>query len=157
MDNYCSQKKSDEVWYFAYGSNLYKPQMQTRVGEWKTSRKAHLKGWRLVFNVKSKRWGGGAANILKTEKSDEIVYGAVYLITCKQLDLLTEYEGVEPQDIQVESEGKEIQARTYIFRSDNPSLKPTPAYIETIISGLKQHGYKDNVVESIKKTIKRSM
>lgn len=131
--------------------------MRERVGEWETSRKAHLKGWRLVFNVKSKRWGGGAANILKTEKPNDIVYGAVYLITCNQLDLLTKYERVLPQDIQVDSEGKEVRAKTYIFRPDKPSLKPTPSYVETIVSGLKQHGYENDVAKSVKEMIKGSI
>ena len=46
-----------------------------RVGEWQTSRKATLKGWKLIFNVDSKRWGKGAANIVETEDPNDIVYG----------------------------------------------------------------------------------
>ena len=67
--------QQDMVWYFAYGSNLSIPQMLGRVGEWQTSRKATLKGWKLIFNVDSKRWGKGAANIVETEDPNDIVYG----------------------------------------------------------------------------------
>ena len=151
MNSNCDEKDSNEVWYFAYGSNLYVPQMQTRVGQCKKPKKAQLRGWRLVFNVASGRRGGGAANIVRTDKPDDVVYGVVYHLSRQQLDVLTEYEGVSPQDIEVESEGKEIEAKTYVFKQDKPPLKPAPSYIETIVRGLKQHCYGEDVIKAIKK------
>jgi len=152
----CNTRNCNEVWYFAYGSNLYIPPMFARVGEWKTSKKALLKGWRLIFNVDSKRWGGGAANITKTNHENDIVYGAIYLLSHQKLEVLTKYEGVCPRDVKVEPEGEEIEAETYIFNQDKPCLKPSPAYIQTIIDGLIQHGYGKDVVKTINKLTETS-
>ena len=44
---------SEEVWYFAYGSNLNVGQMMNRVGEWSSSNRATLPGYKLMFNVRS--------------------------------------------------------------------------------------------------------
>lgn len=123
--------------------------MKARVGEWKASRKAHLKNWKLVFTVYSNGWGGGAANIIKTDKPDDVVYGALYLLSRKQLNTLTIYEGKPPQDITVESEGKEIKAKAYVFDKNRPPLKPAPLYIETIVCGLKQHSYEGEAIKAV--------
>jgi len=149
MSNDCDKKSPEEVWCFAYGSNLYIPQMMTRVGEWTASRKAHLTGWKLIFNVDSKRWGGGAANIIKTNNEDDIVYGAIYLLSCQKLRVLTGYEREPPQDIEVESEGKPIKAKTYIFCENKPALKPTCLYVHTITGGLRQHGHGEDAIKAV--------
>ncbi len=144
-----AEENSEDVWYFAYGSNLYIPQMHTRVGKWKASRKALVKGWKLIFNVNSERWGGGAANIVETGKPDDVVYGVVYLLNPQKLEVLTNYEGKAPQDITVESEAEIIKSKVYVFRKDRPPLKPAPLYIETIVKGLKQHCYGEDVIKTI--------
>ena len=94
----------DQVWYFTYGSNLNMNQMRERVGEWIDLKRAIAKGYRLVFNVRSRRWGGLAANIMKSENPDDRVYGAIYRITKEQINQMTKCEGTEPQDINVESD-----------------------------------------------------
>lgn len=97
-------------WYFAYGSNLSKSQMKERIGNWKTSEKALLNGWKLVFNVPSSTWGGGAANIVKTDNPNDVVYGAIYEITRNQIEILTKrYEKVSPKTLDVESDEKVIE------------------------------------------------
>ena len=146
--------QQDTVWYFAYGSNLSIPQMLGRAGEWQTSRKAILKGWKLLFNVNSKRWGRGTANIVKTKDPNDIVHGVIYLIKKEKLCVLSTYEGVLPKDITVRSEGKDVEAKTYIFRKDKKPTDPSKAYLETIIDGLRQHGYDENVVKQIYKAAK---
>lgn len=152
MSSNCDKKDSNEVWYFAYGSNLYIPQMLARIGEWKASKKAQLRGWKLIFNVDSKRWRGGAANIIKTGRSGDVVYGVIYLISPQKLKVLTEYERTPkpPQDITVESEGEKIEAKAYIFRKDKPPSKPAPMYLETILNGLKQHCYGKDVIKAVR-------
>jgi len=142
----------DSVWYFAYGSNLSMPQMLARVGEWETSQKALLKGWKLVFNVNSRRrWGEGAANIIETKDVKDVVYGAVYKIKKEKLCVLTTYENVVPKDVTVESNCEGVPAKTYVFRKDRKASKPPQAYLQTIIEGLKQHGYEEDVINKIRK------
>lgn len=145
-----NQVSTESLWYFAYGSNLSKSQMQNRVGAWKESRKVLLRGWKLLFNVHSVRWGGGTANIVQTSNSNDLVYGVVYLITESQLEILTKkYEKVSPQNITVESDRQKIIAKVYLFKQDNPKLKVAPKYLKTIIKGLIDHGYSDDVIHSV--------
>jgi cation transport regulator ChaC len=135
------------IWYFAYGSNLSKAQMHKRVGQWQDAKKAHLPCWRLVFNVPSRTWKGGTANILETGNPEDIVNGAVYRIDTDQLKILTEqFEHVPPRAIKVVCEGNEIPAITYTFKQDRPQLIPDSFYIKKIILGMKDHGYSDSLI-----------
>jgi gamma-glutamylcyclotransferase len=141
---------SENVWYFAYGSNLSMSQMLARVGEWQTSRKAVLKGWKLIFNVNSGRWGNGAANIVETKNQGDVVYGAIYSIKKEKLSVLTTYEHVSPKDVTVESiDGEEITAKTYVFRKDKDECEPPKAYSKTITDGLLQHGYDEETISKV--------
>lgn len=141
----------DLVWYFAYGSNLYKPQMRNRIGAWKTSRQATLKRWKLIFNRPSRRWKGKTANIYTTNKDDDVVYGAIYQITQQQLSILSGYEGENPGGyIEVTSLGDIIQAKTYIFRWGYDD-RPPKLYLDRLLLGLKQHGYDEEVINYVRK------
>ena len=93
-----------EKYYFAYGSNLNIFQMMKRVGEWETSKRAYLEGYKLVFNVKSPRWGGYAANIQKTGDTHDKVYGVVYLLRAEKIPVMTSYEGKDPAYVDVKLE-----------------------------------------------------
>lgn len=140
----------NEVWYFAYGSNLNKNQMRERIGEWRASERAVVKEHKLVFNVKSSRWGGLAANLIKTQNAKDRVYGAVYRIQKEQLDKMTQFESTSPRDISVESGLVEMLAKIYIFKTIRESGKPPSHYLKTILDGLKQHGYSKKIIEKVK-------
>ena len=139
-----------DVWYFGYGSNLNIGQMMVRVGEWKKSAKAALKGYRLLFNVNSRRWGGMAANVENSGNHQDLVYGAIYLILESKLSVLTDYECIEPQSVMVESLGQQIPSKIYIFSSNNAAARPPAAYLNTMLEGLRQHGYEEEIIEKVK-------
>lgn len=143
----------DEVWYFAYGSNLNIGQMMTRIGEWTTSQRALVYGYRLAFNVQSRRWGGFTANIIRTTNPDDKVYGAIYRIIREKLDVLTSYEGVAPVDIVVDADGQRIAAKVYIFETLKKSGKPPENYVNVMLLGLKQHDYREEVIEEVEKAV----
>ncbi|MCK4388222.1 MAG: gamma-glutamylcyclotransferase [Dehalococcoidia bacterium] len=143
-----------EVWYFAYGSNLNIGQMVNRVGEWAVSKRAVIKGYKLVFNVQSKRWGGLAANVVRTGNTDDKVYGAVYRILKEKLDVLTHYEGVEPRDTLVEADAVMIPAKVYVFETSRKPGRPPDAHLEVMLSGFRQHAYSEEVIEEVKKAAK---
>jgi cation transport regulator ChaC len=65
-----------DQWYFAYGSNLSKEQMEERIGSSREARVAWLTGYRLVFNKRSKKDGTGKANIVPA--AGATVWGVVY-------------------------------------------------------------------------------
>ena len=141
----------DEVWYFAYGSNLNIGQMMNRVGEWIVSKRAILKGYKLKFNVRSPRWGGLTANVVRTDNPDTKVYGALYRIPREKLNVLSTYEGIKPTDIAVEADGENLRAKTYIFETSRVSGKPPEVYLNVMLNGLRQHGYPDAVMEEARK------
>ena len=144
---------ASNTWYFAYGSNLNMGQMMTRIGEWITCKRAVAKGYKLVFNVCSRRWGGLAANLISTNNIEDRVYGAVYHISKEKLDILTrKYERRKPEEIPVEADGVSIPAKAYIFPTSGKRGKPPDAYLETILVGLRQHGYSEEVIEEVKKS-----
>jgi len=140
-----------EVYYFAYGSNLHKEQQKERVGGWISSERAYAEGYRRIFNVNSPRWGGLAANLKKTGDSSDKVYGVVYLITKKQLDIMTEWENTNPTPISVTMEnGQELNdVQAYIFPSKRLSGEPPDAYKDAILKGLNQHGYDQEVITQV--------
>ena len=145
-----------EVGYFAYGSNLNIFQMMKRVGEWTNSKRAFLEGFRLVFNVKSPRWGGFVANIQKTENNQDKVYGVVYFLKEEKLPVMTAYEGRYAKlDIMnvVEEDGNVIHdVSVYWWDKDEPSKEPHEVYKQTILEGLRQHGYLEDTIEKVKKS-----
>lgn len=145
---------ASNTWYFAYGSNLNMGQMMTRVGEWTVCKRAVARGYKLVFNVQSRRWGGLAANLVKTNNIDDKVYGAIYRILKEKLDVLTQYEGVEPTAIHIEADGIQTMAKAYIFRASGEPGRPPDAYLEVMLVGLGQHGYSEEVIEKVKKLAK---
>lgn len=142
---------ASDTWYFAYGSNLNMGQMMTRVGEWTTCKRAVVKGYKLVFNVCSRRWGGLAANLISTNNIEDRVYGAIYRILNKKLDVLTQYEREKPEDIPVEADGVPIKAKAYIFKTSREPGRPPDAYLQVMLIGLRQHGHSEETIEKVKK------
>lgn len=139
--------------YFAYGSNLNIFQMMKRVGEWTTSKRAYLEGYRLVFNVKPPRWDGFAANIKKTGNNQDKVYGVVYFLRESKIDVMTSYEGVPPVnlDIKIEDESIIRDVAVYLWNKSDPSKNPPKVYQDTIVEGLIQHGFSQDIIEKIKR------
>ncbi len=140
-----------DIWYFAYGSNLNTGQMMTRIGEWPACKRAVAKGYRLAFNVQSRRWGGLAANLVKTNNAGDVVYGVIYRIPKEKLAVLTQYEGVEPTDIEIEADGVREKGKAFVFTTSKEPGRPPDTYLEVMLAGLRQHGYSEDVTERISK------
>lgn len=126
--------------------------MMKRVGEWTTSKRAYLEGYKLVFNVKSPRWGGCAANIQKTGKKEDRVYGVVYFLRAEKIPVMTSYEGSDPEHMNIKLEDGSVihDVAVYMWNTDKLSEIPPKAYQDTIIEGLTQHGFSDDVIKKIK-------
>lgn len=96
--------------YFAYGSNLNKEQMQRRCPEAVPIAKVKLKGYKLVFNR--------VADIVENKK--EIVHGAVYHVSHRDIRNLDIYEGYprlyEKVNVKAEDEeGNIYEAFVYVM------------------------------------------
>jgi hypothetical protein len=77
--------------YLAYGSNLHPARLQARISSAAFSTTAILHGWSLNFS-KIGRDGSGKCSIVKSNK--DVVYGAVYKISIKDLKQLDVIEGI---------------------------------------------------------------
>jgi len=141
-------------WYFAYGSNLNKERLRSRIGAWKESKRAKLVGFRLTFDSR------GYADIIEDPQS--IVYGAVYLVTPEQLKKLDEYEGVRwgvyvrRRVRVVTEEGGTLDAVTYVKKEKNPFSKPDEWYLQLILNGLSEHGYGSEILGYVKRIAQQS-
>ena len=142
-----------DVWYFAYGSNLWIDQMAQRTGAIRQGedgpRMARLAGFRLAFNKKSKRCKF-AANIMCP--GDEVV-GVVYRCDEDAMRKLDAFEpGYKRETIRVVLDGGEtVDAVTYVAKAPGDEGKPTEEYLEKIVTGATQHRLPDEYVEKIEK------
>src|SRR3954463_856025 len=106
--------------YFAYGSAL----SRRHIGEWAAEHgvdarlfargaPAVLRGYRLVFDVESRFWGGRGANL--TEDKDSTVHGVLFEIPVPARDAVFRKEGVptglsQEIEVSVEVEGRAVAA-----------------------------------------------
>lgn len=84
-----TQKQLDKkVLYFAYGSNMHQPRLESRVGPVRLVKSFALPDYRLSFDV----GGGSFANVTSVE--DETCEGVIYELTYGQLRMLDQFEGL---------------------------------------------------------------
>src|SRR5881227_3216735 len=104
--------------YFAYGSALSK----RHIGEWAAEHgvdvrlfargaPAVLRGYKLVFDVESRFWGGRVANLAEDKSSE--VHGVLFDIPPPARDAILRKEGVptglsQEIDVTVKAEGKSV-------------------------------------------------
>lgn len=120
--------------YFAYGSNLSLEQIKRRCPESIPMVRAKLKDYKLVYNK--------YADIVPWE--GEVVYGAIYELSLKDLNNLDKYERYPELynkiDIKVEDDKGEIfEAFAYIMVKKGDE-KPNKDYIEIIRNGYEDWG-----------------
>lgn len=139
------------IWYFAYGSNVKIDQVRARIGEFKLSKRAIARNYKLVFNVYAKTWSGYTANIQRTGNFEDKVLGVVYHMSEEQLAKLHTSEGPAPTEISVELEdGNEIKnAKTFVWETTEKEREPPEAYRRRMEDGLIEHGYDRALVKKI--------
>ena len=127
------------MYYFAYGTNLNKKQMRSRLPQSQPLRQANLPNYKLVFTGWSRQWRGGSATI-KLSRGDRVA-GAVYEIAEKDLGRLDSYEGRDYNRMNVtvfSDDGDAIPVFTYIKAGRLDETHPSKEYLSVI-----QQGYKD--------------
>jgi cation transport regulator ChaC len=121
------------VRYFAYGSNLDADQMRRRCPTSQPVGRARLLDYRLDFTHLSKRWRGGAADVVPD--SGGCVWGILYNLPTRELTLLDRYEaGYERILLEVEGDdGSARRAISYTVRRKG-SFRPTRTYLEKMLA-----------------------
>lgn len=127
------------MYYFAYGSNLNKKQMQERCPDSKPRFTVTLHNYKLVFLGWSPKWQGGVASIrpMRGEK----VIGGIYEVTESCLKRLDICEGptYTRKNIKVNTEfGDLVEVVTYVKIKQLEDTRPSPKYVSAI-----QQGYRD--------------
>jgi len=147
-------------YYFAYGSNVNPKRMKERGAAFRSLRKARLKGYRLVFNKRTKK--GAAANVV--EAPGEAVEGVLYELenpeeAIRNLDEREGYYGpgednhYERLVMKVETpDGKLYDAVVYVAKNPEhlaEGLKPSEDYLAHLLIacelGLLSEGYCKNL------------
>lgn len=129
--------------------------MKRCIGGWTDSRRAELRGFKLVFDTYSASWKGGVANLEEDEASK--VYGVAYEITLEQLSELDKFEGVPQRamrrsvEIEVEGIGK-VSAITHVAANPRKTpIYPSKEYLSAMFRGIKQHNLGEEALKTIRK------
>jgi gamma-glutamylcyclotransferase (GGCT)/AIG2-like uncharacterized protein YtfP len=131
------------VYYFAYGSNLNKKQMQERCPESKPLFIATLPNYKLVFTGWSRQFRGGIAGIRPFR--GEKVLGALYELSEKDLRRLDSYEGYPNNSNRLnvtvfDEDNEPVQATTYIKPEQSEEIQPSKEYLTLIQQGCRDWG-----------------
>ncbi len=127
------------LYYFAYGSNLSKKQMQERCPESRPLFTATLHNYKLIFVGWSRQWRGGVATIRRV--TGQKVHGAIYEVTEECLRRLDKFEGSDAQRLKVlvhDEDGNARETITYIKIGQVEETRPSETY-----AGIIRQGYKD--------------
>ena len=118
--------------YFAYGSNLDADQMRERCPSSAPLFRARLEGYRLDFTHPSRRWAGGAADVLP--QVGACVWGCVYQLDPDDARLLDRFEGgYERVTLEViDDSGLGHPVLSYTVKTKQ-SLRPTQVYRDKLI------------------------
>jgi cation transport regulator ChaC len=138
---------NDTIFYFAYGSNADPERFKTRVGPWRSRRRARLQGYRLRFARMVQSEGGGGAVV--DESPGAYVDGVLFEITSEQLMAMDREEFDPSRDVAttgkriretVETPEGRIEAELYTVDDDGGFSAPSQAYLGHILRGLETAG-----------------
>jgi gamma-glutamylcyclotransferase (GGCT)/AIG2-like uncharacterized protein YtfP len=130
------------MYYFAYGSNLWRQQMIYRCPEHSVIGVGSIPGWRWIITTR------GYASIVKSE-SDHVL-GIVYDLSTVDLQNLDRFEGVEQGNYDIETipvflEGRDLSCLVYIDPITEEG-QPKLEYITRINNGILDAGLPNDYV-----------
>lgn len=124
--------------YFAYGSNLWPPQMASRCPSATVTGVATLAGWSPIYDKPS---SDGSAKLNIAETPGGVTHGAVYEIDDAESDALDRAEpGYDRIHLEVAMmDGSTLAAVTYRWSGPTPSRQPYDWYVATARAGARLH------------------
>jgi cation transport regulator ChaC len=147
-------RPADEIWHFAYGSNMNQAVFCTRRGmqplEW---RAGCLAGYRLRFNLDGRPLGRAAPANIAPDPAGE-VWGVLYRITRADLVHLDSTEGVPNRGryrhLHAEAhdeDGNRFAVVTYMADGNAHDGNPSLRYITLLRDGARVHGLPAHYIE----------
>ncbi len=133
----------EEVYYFAYGSNMLNEQMSDRVSGSIPVGPAKLSGYKVFFNIPGTIFKNSVCNIVHDEASE--VWGVLYRV--KQTEFLKRmdfYEGVAHGEYDRKKvnvtllNGEKVTAFTYFNKIHAEEAGPSLVYLDIMLRGAKQ-------------------
>ena len=126
--------------YFAYGSNLWPPQMRSRCPSAKVVGPATIRGWSAVYDKPS---SDGSAKLNIRPDPDGTVDGVVYEIEDGERQAL---DAAEPRytPLTVEVDGERML--TYAFEGDPHAKGPYDWYVSAVALGAASHGLPERLL-----------
>jgi gamma-glutamylcyclotransferase len=149
--------------YFAYGSALSK----RHVGEWAAEHgvdarlfargiPAVLRGYKLIFDVESRFWGGRVANL--TAADGGTVHGVLFDIPEPARDAVFRKEGVptglsEEISVTVEAAGESVPAKAFVARAEKRTGPGAASgrLLAYLIEGAQERGLPPGWIEELQK------
>ena len=133
--------------YFAFGSNLHKKQMKRRCRDSKYIGCYTLKNYKLAFrtgHLSSGKLKSGVADVQKKKYSK--VLGAIYKISKKDEKKLDIYEDYPTLYVKKYFKilGKKVMF--YFMPKKTKIIPPSKRYLNIIIQGYRDCGYKDTFI-----------
>jgi len=147
--------RPDDLWYFAYGSNLDAEQKEFRTGPIREGRKCRLLDHRFAFNKRAAE-GLVYANVMP--QAGGVVWGVVYRCSPAALNLMDDYEGVRGghyvrTSVTVVTDASErLDAVTYVAGQDFVCAEGIPdrGYLDRILRGAEGWGLPAEYLRSVK-------
>ena len=136
----------DEVWYFAFGSNMhdgvFRKRRRMHPSEWRVGR---IKNYRLCFNLEGRPWGKTTPANIEPCPGDE-VWGVIYRITKRDLVRLDSTESMPGGGYRrlclgaEDADKRPIKAFACITRGEETDGNPSLRYITLLREGARAHG-----------------
>lgn len=143
----------DQVWYFAYGSNMNERLFRERRHMvWREARVGRLDGHRLVFSVAGGMKPGVAAPANIVEAPGENVWGVLYLLPLRKFARLDNSEGKQYAYLWTEVEdtaGKRVRTVTYKVPHAASEGRPGRRYLDLIREAARQHALPAEYIEML--------
>ncbi len=142
------------LYYFAYGSNLHPLRLQKRVPSAVLMGAITMPGYQLRFHKRHHEDNSGKCNMLLTNQSHDVIYGALYQMEESEKPLLDlcEGEGYRCDTLQVRIEDKVYESFVYIAEDSHidDSLKTHSWYQEIVLLGAQYHQLPEDYLSRIR-------
>lgn len=144
--------------YFGYGSNMNLTSLRAKGVEPRSSERATLHGWKLLFNVHHWfRHEGGVGNIHHTNDPRDRVQGLVHLCEDGHLPMLDAVEsygvGYDRIEVELETACEPVHALTYVGIPSylDEHCLPTKRYLNILVKGAINAGLEQVYIDELRR------
>jgi len=138
--------------YFAYGSNLFQPWLERRVGSVTVLAIGFVPVTELRYNKRSTD-GSGKANLVQSSQILTPAQGVIYRLSALQLESLDRAEGAGKHYartiIPVNVANDTLDCQVYLAKDDyiDDDLQPYTWYRDLILAGARSQGLTDEYIQ----------